>query len=360
VLVLASVLVPLRSARADGSAQDLDDGNVARARSQPDLPTARADFERAVTSSDAYVVAAALYFLGEMDDEALDFKGAVAHFGASAKLLPSSRYASRATLRRDQLESHAEGDFAPLVRLELLRRDPALSNDPAAIASLVHDAEGFPRGPVRAEARLLAAEAYRGRFHRPDAEVPLLWAVVHDPGADRLSSEVAAIRIVDAQIELGDLDAAERAVHDLGGTLDPSAATRVARLVRRRSAHAAALGEIGLFVALLTVALLRKGPSRALAGARRILPLAAAFSLFAAGGGGLLAASYETGSAGPFLMLGPTMLAVILLSRAWSSIGSRAVAARVTRSALSASSLVAVAFLVLERLTPQVLDGLGL
>jgi hypothetical protein len=295
-----------------------------------------------------------------MDDDAFDFESAVAHYGASVTRLPSSHYASRASLRKELLESHSEGGFAPLVRLEQVRRDPALSNDLAAIEALVHDAEGFPTGPVRVESRLLAAEAYRGRLHRPDAEVPLLWAVVRDPSADVLASGEAATEIVDVEVDLGRLDAAERAVRELDGTLDPRAATKVARLVRRRAAHAAALGEIGLFLALLAVALARKGARRALAALVRVLPLASAFSLFAAGGGGLLAASYETGSAVPFLMLGPAMLGVILLSRAWSAVGSRSVAARITRSALAASSLLAATFLLLERLTPQVLDGFGL
>jgi hypothetical protein len=360
VWLVASVLALPRSARADGNAEDVRDGLAARAEIPSDLAKARAAFERAKGSSDADTAAAGLYFLGEMDDAALDFAGAVAHFDASAARLPTGRYASRAATRKDQLQSHAEGDFGPLARLERLRRDPRLSNDPAAIEALVHAADDFPPGPVRVESRLLAAEALRGRLHRPDAALPLLWEVVRDPVADAVTAREAATEIVDSAIDVGDLDAASHASAQLDGARGAKVAARVARLIRRRTVHRSALGEIGLFFGLLTVALARRRARGTLAGTRRILPLAAAFCVFVAGGGGLLAASYEAGSSGPFLVLGPTMLAVILLSRLWSSVGSSNLAARVTRGTLSASSLFAAVFLLLERLTPQVLDGFGL
>jgi len=336
------------------------DGVTARAKSPPDLAEAGAAFERASTSSDAQAAAAGLYFLGEMDDDAFDFAGAVAHYGASVTRQPGGSYSARAAMRKDQLESHAEGSYAPLVRLERLRRDPVLSNDPAAIAALVRDAVGFPPGPVRVESRLLAAAAFRGRLHMPEAGVPLLWEVVRDPYADGLAKREAAAGVVDSEIDRGDLDAAYHAVRELGSSLDPQDAARVARLVRRRTAHRAALAEIGLFLALLTAALVRQRARGALAGTRRIFPLAVAFCVFAAGGGGVLAASYEPGSGGPFLILGFAMLVVVLLSRAWSTVGSRTAAARLTRGAFAASSLLAATFLLLERLTPQVLDGFGL
>jgi hypothetical protein len=360
VWLVASALALPHPARADGSAEDVRVGQAARASNPPDLAKARTAFERAKASSNADIAAAGLYFLGEMDDDALDFASAAGHFYASATRSPTGRYASRATTRNYQLETHAEGDFEPLVRLERVRRDPRLSNDPAAIEALVHAADGFPSGPVRVESRLLAAKAYGGRLHRPDAELPLLWAVVRDPRADALSSREAAAEIIDSAIDLDDLDAAVRAARELDGTLDPIVAAKVARLVRRRTLHRSALGEIGLFFGLFTVALAKQRARGALAATRRILALAAAFCLFVAGGGGLLAASYEAGSAGPFLMLAPAMLAFILLARAWSSVGSRNLASRVTRGVLSASSVFAAAFLLLERLTPNVLDGFGL
>jgi hypothetical protein len=205
-----------------------------------------------------------------------------------------------------------------------------------------------------------APEAFRGRLHRPDAALLLLWEVVRDPLADAVTAREAAAEIVDSAIDLGDLDAASHASTQLDGALDAKVAARVTRLIRRRTVHRSALGEIGLFFGLLVVALARRRARGTLARTQRILPLAAAFCLFVAGGGGLLAASYEAGSSGPFLVLGPTMLAVILLSRVWSSVGSSTLAARVTRGTLSASSLFAAVFLLLERLTPQVLDGFGL
>jgi len=349
LVLLAFALALPRASRADESSPR-----------SPDVADARAAFERASTSSDADAAAAGLYFLGKMDDDAFDFAAAVARYQASLARQSSGPYSARATLRREQLESHREGDYAPLVRLEQLRRDPVLSNDAAAIHALVDAAATFPPGPVRVESRLLAAEAYRGRLHRPGAEVPLLWEVVRDPYADAFAVRVAASRLLDSALDGGDVVAAERAVRELGDALDPKVAANFAHLVRRHFAHRVALAEVGLFLALLTVALARHGVRGALVGTRRILPLAAGFCVFAAGGGGLLAASYEGGSAGPFLLLGPAMLAVIVLSRAWSAVGSRSVVARVTRSALSACCLVATSFLLLERVTPQVLDGFGL
>jgi hypothetical protein len=295
-----------------------------------------------------------------MNEEAFDFATAAANYAASRTLQPKGAYSAQAAIRGEYLRSHSEGDFAPLVRLERLRRDPARANDPIAIEALVHDAADFAPGLVRVESRLLAAEAYRGRLHSAGAEVPLLWEVVRDPYADVLSARQAAAEIVASETNQGHLEAALDAVHELRGELDPSMAATVDRLLRRRWAHTIALVEMGVFFALLTLALLRRRGGGALAGVRRILPLAAAFCLFVAGGGGLLASSYEAGSAGPFFVLGAAILGISLLSRAWSSIGSKRVSARLGRSMVAASCVVAATFLLLEKLTPQVLDGFGL
>ena len=74
----------------------------------------------------------------------------------------------RAGDRAEWLRSRSEGDFVPLTRLEKLRRDPAQSSDPAAVDGLAHDADSFPPGMVRVEARMLVSEAWLGRLHRPD------------------------------------------------------------------------------------------------------------------------------------------------------------------------------------------------
>jgi hypothetical protein len=312
------------------------------------------------TSGEDEEAARSLYLQGERDEEALRFDDAVAHYDASLARLPSSRYAQGAAARSLALKSHSEGDFAPLVRLETVRRDPLLANSPEAIGSLAKDAESFPRGPVRVEARLLAAEAYRARLHRPDQQIALLWLVVRDPSASDVESREAAVEIVLAEIARGDLDAATRAQAELGTKLDAAHASMVARLLRRRRALAVAKPELGLVLLLFGIAVTKRGVGAAAEAALRVLPLAAAFALFVGAGGGLLASSYDAGNAAPFLVLAPVILGVILLARAWGAVGSREAPARVFRAILCASSLCAVALLLFDELMPQYLEGLGL
>jgi hypothetical protein len=359
VVVLAFATLP-RPLFAEGTQLDVREGTAARATTPPDNEVARAAFERAASSSEADVAAIGLFFLGEMDEEAMRFSDAAASYDASLARLPSNRYALRAASRSSAIKSHSEGDYAPLTRLETVRRDPTLANDPAAIDALVKDAESFPSGPVRVEARLLAAEAYRGRLARPRDQLALLWLVVRDPRADVIASREAAVEIVQAEIHLGNVDAAARAAAELGPKLDAHHRDIVKRLLRRRVAHAAATGELALFVVLLAVAVARGGAGTAARAAGRVLPTAALFCAFATAVGGLLASSYETGSATPLLMVAPAMLTSILLARAWSAVGSKALAARALRAAMCASSLVAATLLLMERLTPEYLEGFGL
>ncbi len=359
VLALLAVSSP-RPAFADGTAADEREGMAARAKKPPDDETARAAFERAASSSDPDVSAHGLFFLGEMDEEAMRFADAVARYGECIARLPSNRYAQRAASRLGAIKSHSEGGYAPLARLETVRRDPVLSNDPAAIDALVRDAESFPPGPVRVEARLLAAEAYRGRLSRPGDQLALLWLVVRDPKADVISSREAAVAIVETEVRLGDLDAAAGAADELGPRLDASHRAMLTRLLRRRVAHAAAIALLSLLVLLLVVAVARGGAETAARAVGRALPSALLFCAFAAAGGGLLASRYEAGSATPFLMVAPAMLASILGARAWSAVGSKATAARILRVALCGSSVFAAALLLLERVTPEYLEGFGL
>ena len=47
-------------------------------------------------------------------------------------------------------------------RLDRIRQDPAVANDPSAIEALARDADTFPAGTVRVDARMLVAEAWLG------------------------------------------------------------------------------------------------------------------------------------------------------------------------------------------------------
>jgi hypothetical protein len=316
--------------------------------------------QRSASSSDAEEAAGALYALGERDEYAMRFREAVDHYDASIARLPSGRYSQSAAARSAALKAHSEGNFEPLKRLEIVRRDPLLADRSATIDALVRDAEDFPPGRVRVEARLLAAEAYRGRIHRPGEEVALLWRVVTDPNAGDLDARAAAGEIVAAEIGQGDLDAAARARDRLGATLDEAHVSLVSHLLRRRTALAVAKpGLLGVLV-LFGVAVARRGAETAARAALRIFPLALSFSMFVGALGGLLAFSYDGGNALPFFLIAPAILSVVLVARAWAAVGSSKPPARVVRAALCASSLLAVALLLLDRLTPQCLEGVGL
>jgi hypothetical protein len=183
---------------------------------------------------------------------------------------------------------------------------------------------------------------------------------VRDPRADVIASREAAVEIVDAEIARGNVDAAKRAQVELGTKLDAASTAKVTRLVRRSKADLLAMGVLITSLVLFGVAVGRGGVRRAVDAAQSVLPLALVFTVFAGAAGGYLASSYETGNATPFLMIVPLMLAAILLARAWGAVGSRRMPARVLRAALCSSSVFALALLVLEKWTPQYLEGFGL
>jgi hypothetical protein len=121
---------------------------------------------------------------------------------------------------------------------------------------------------------------------------------------------------------------------------------------------------LGLFVVLASMALVGAARRGAFASATRAVrgfaPLAAVFVVFVGGAGGGLAASYETGSAAPFLLLGSVALPLVLLARAWAAVGSAATRARALRAAVCAGAALAAAFVVLDMLGVSYLQGFGL
>jgi hypothetical protein len=89
-------------------------------------------------------------------------------------------------------------------------------------------------------------------------------------------------------------------------------------------------------------------------------PVAVAFVAFVAIGGGALAARYESGNARPFLLLGVLSWPLLLLARAWSAVGSLRLAARAGRALLCGAALMAAAFILLDTVNPDYLEGFGL
>ncbi len=256
------------------------------------------------------------------------------------------------------------GSVTPEERLDQVRKDPRLVDDPAAVDALNREAEAFPPGLARAEARMFVAEAWLGRLHRPaDALVPLR-AVRDDPAAPALTARLAAREIVDTLLAEDRLDEASAEAASHADLLEPAFVKQTRAVVRRRTIRWAAIAELTGFGALAGVALfrgLRRGAMAATAVAvRRIAPVIGAFVLYLAGLGGLLASQYETGNAAPFVGLGLVVLPLLLLARAWGAVGSPAAGARIGRAALCAVSVFAATFVLLDAVHPSYLEGFGL
>jgi hypothetical protein len=324
----------------------------------------RTDLEALAGSEDPNQAAAALFALGELDEADGDYPRALRDYSAVQTRYPSGRYAPRATTRADVLRAHSEGDFAPFARLERIRRDPNLANDPAAIDALARDAAGFPPGPTRSEARLLAAEAYLGRLDRHADAIAQLREVVADPKAEVLLSRQAARQIIEARIAEGDVVGARDEAHAMANKLDPKLVRQTDRLVRRQLLHRVAVSDLAMTAVLVVAAIAIAARHGRLPEVGRALraagPTALAFAAFVGLAGGALASSYESGNATPFRVLGVALLPLVLCARAWGAAGSPARGARVGRAFACASAAVACAFVVLEAVDPTYLDGFGL
>jgi hypothetical protein len=349
-----------RPALADDGPAELAAGIAARSAHPPDLSLARAHFEAASQGADDRSAADALFFLGELDYAAFDFKGALAHYEASAKRLPSSRYAPRASTLVSELRGHSEGDFRPLVKLETVRRSPALSNDAATIDALARDAATFPPGKVRVEARMLAAEAYQGRLGRKDDAVPLLRLVVEDPKAEVLMAREAASELVHGYVQQKDFASALDVAKKYPKLLEPSTQRTIARLARRRPLRMIASFVLFVLLAAAFIVIVRPGRRRVLVAAGRLAPMALAFAFVATGVGGLLASRYEQTKPFPFTTLLPQIFGIIILARIWSAGGSPRPEARAFRAVVAFAGVFAVAFLILDRMDPIYLQGFGL
>ena len=305
-----------------------------------------------------------LYELGQADEDALAFAQALAHDRASVAAAPDSAWARRAAARIAWLDARSEGGFVPLARLEQVRKNPSLASDPGAIDALAREAESFPPGQVRVEARMFVAEAWLGRLHRPADALPVLRALSDDPEADPLSSRLAEREIVDTLVTEGRLEEASAEATSHASRLDPRFVQQTRALLRRRAVRVAAIAELGGFVAIAAIALVRAFRRGALGVARTAIrslgPVAVAFAVYLAGVGGLLASQYESGHAAPFVHLALAVLALLLLARAWGSVGSTRGAARAGRAALCAISVFAAAFVLLDAESPSYLEGFGL
>jgi hypothetical protein len=368
--VIALVLLAAaRDAFASEARRFVELAYQALSPTHPDAAAARSAAMSAIASADdPEAVSEACFFLGQLDEDAGAFGAAIEHDRAAIAALPESTWAGRAQARIEWLDARSEGDFAPLVALERVRRDPEAADDPAVIAALAERASQFPPGRVRVEARMLVAEAWLGRLHRPDLALALLRLVADDPDADPLTARLAERDIVDADIARGALTEASAEAHAHAARLDPRFVAHVDKLVRRRVVLYVALCEIALFVGLTLGAWVRSA-RRAKDGIRRrrlraslrgLGPIAAGFGAYVALVGGALASRYESGNAAPFLALGAVTVPLVLCAHVWNAVGGGNVLARAARAVLSGVSVLAAAFVLLDVVNPTYLDGFGL
>ena len=310
------------------------------------------------------VDAAALFQAAEDDDRRHAYARALNEYDRAMQLAPSAAFIPKARARAQTLREHAEGDFVPFTALEAMRADRAATDDPAALEAFAAKADAFPAGPVRGEARMLVAEAYAGRLHRPADAVPLLEKVAADASADPLTARLALDMLVDVELTLGDLEAAGAAVQRHAKLAEPSLVKRVHTLLVRRALHRAALGLVAGAGTLILSALGSAAARGELAAAGRALrasyKLFAGFLAYVAIAGALLATAYEAGTSAPFFAFGVAALPLALGARAWAAVGSPAPAARASRAVVCAVAVFAAAFLVLERIDAEYLKGFGL
>jgi len=313
---------------------------------------------------DPLAPAEARFHAGESNEEHGAYPEALTVYRAVMDADPGSRWAVRAGDRIEWIRSRSEEDFAPLRRLEQVRRDPDLASDPGAIDALARDAESFPPGMVRVEARMLVAEAWLGRMHRPADAIRELVLVRDDPKTDPLTSRLAERELVDAYVAEGRIDEAVAEASTHSSRLDPKFVRQVKQLVLRRAVERFASIVLAAFAVLSIVGLVRAGRQRALSQAwsalRELAPPALGFVAFVAIAGGVLASQYESGNATPFLLLGLAVLPLVLLARAWGAVGSQTRAARMGRALLCAATVIAAAFVLLDRVYPEYLPGFGL
>jgi hypothetical protein len=366
LLIAALLATRLGLAAVTEARSHVEEAEAALAREPPDRTAARAALQLATNlgGGDAEATAEAHFLLGQIDEDESAFGAALDAYREARAVAPSTRWALRASDRMDWIHARSEGDFRPLVELERVRRNPALAADPGAIDDLARQMEAFPPGTVRVEARMLVAEAWLGRMHRPEAAIGALRAVSDDPKADPLTARLAERELVDVLVASGRIDEAAAEAREHANRLDARFVRQVVRQTLRRSVRYGALVIVGAFALLAALAIVRAARRGALGAAagelRRLAPVAILFVAFVAVGGGLLASNYESGNASPFLLLGVAVLPLVLVARAWGAVGSASKTARVARAVLCAATVLAAAFLLLDSVHPQYLAGFGL
>jgi hypothetical protein len=134
--------------------------------------------------------------------------------------------------------------------------------------------------------------------------------------------------------------------------------------LRRRAAHAGAVGALAATALLAGAAVARAARRGELGAARAAMhaswKTALAFAAFVAAGGAFLASRFESGTGAPFVAMGAALVPMVLVARAWGATGAAGPAARAVRASVSAVAVVAAGFLVLEWIDVRYLASFGL
>ncbi len=306
----------------------------------------------------------------EQSEASLDFRQALLDYKATLDHPTPSDDLERIRARIQYLQSHSEGGFVPLARLERLRRDPTLNRDLKSVAAFYREAEKFPPGLVRGEAFLLAADAFKDRFGNVDEALHFYRRVVegHDVGPE--DAWRARHELVVLLAKRGDIAGAWAATQDAVETdaranparaaPEPELVTLIRRYERRANMHSACICAIVLAAVVFLVSLARGTLAIARATLQRSGPRLGAAALYLGGAGAALASVHTPGTAEPFLLMGVALLPLWLAARVWGSVGSSSPLFRGSRALVCAASALAAAFLVLEHVDPAYLEGLGL
>ena len=294
----------------------------------------------------------------------LRFAEALAAYEEAATRDPSAPFAPTARVRAADLRAHSEGAFVPLATLEAIRRDPAKNRDPAAIAALEEAARGFPDGRVRAEARLVVAQAYAHSFEDPARALAALESILTDPHADRATRTLALSEAITQYRVVGDLAGALAAV-ERDPDLLPTLTREVRTEVRRVKIARGCLVALGLLAAAALWGAARA--VRRLKDVRKLAPAllrpnALAFAFYL-GATGALFVRFRGGEGDPmpFLGLGLGVAIVVVLVRSWAAgEEGRSPARAALRAMLGAIGVLALAYLILWRSGGDYLKPLGL
>jgi len=216
---------------------------------------------------------------------------------------------------------------------------------------------------VRAEARLLVAEAWWHVLGEPARAIAAFEAAAGDRAGDPLTRALALGDLCTLRRQRGELGEALAATERWPG-LSPALHATLARLVRRERIQAVAFGVTGLLavVGVASVARLVVAAGRVRDVVRRLVrPLPALTSAFLAGGGALLVRADGGANPRPFLFLGLGIFLLDVVARSFRiAIGGGSPLARMAWAGVCVVGVFCAAFLAAERVEPDYLDGFGL